>query len=243
MRDGLGGVGTVALIGGTSDIGIAIAHGLSSLGASRVVLAGRNPDTMRAATAGLPVDDVIALDLASTAQGEAVKRIFSGGDVDVVVLAAGVLHNDPSREQIAEMAVVNGSGSISVLAEVAQALETQGHGHIIVLSSIAAVRPRPSNYWYGASKAALDFAARGVSDQLLGSGIKVTLVRPGFVHSKMTEGMDKAPFSVRPEEVGNAVTEAVRNGTEGVLWVPGVLRWVSLALQWLPLPLLKLIDR
>jgi decaprenylphospho-beta-D-erythro-pentofuranosid-2-ulose 2-reductase len=243
MRDGLGGISTVALIGGTSDIGLAIAHALTSLGASRVVLAGRNVDAMRTASEGLPVDDMVALDLTSGDHSGAVQSIFAGGDVDVVVLAAGVLHNDPDPDQIAEMTVVNGSGSVAVLAQVARAFEAQGHGHLIVLSSIAAVRPRPSNYWYGASKATLDFAARGLSDQLLGSGIRVTVVRPGFVRSKMTDGMDSAPFSVDPEEVGRAVMAAVRDGVEGVLWVPGVLRWVSLVLQWLPLPLLKRVDR
>ena len=170
MRDGLGGIDTVAVIGGTSDIGLAIARELTSLGARRYVLAGRDLDSMKAGAGELPVDDLVALDLASDSPTRAVESIFAGGDVDVVVLTAGVLHNDPNPAQIEEMAVVNGSGSVAAMAAVARALNAQGHGHLVVLSSIAAVRPRPSNYWYGASKAALDFAARAFRTRCWGAG-------------------------------------------------------------------------
>lgn len=244
MRDGLGGIDSVALIGGTSDIGLAIARALEDLGASRYVLTGRDPETTRSMAGDLPIMDVVTLDVTEIDDhGKAADAIFGGGDIDVLVLAPGVLHADPNAEQITEMALVNGAGSVSLLAEVAERLRAQGHGHLVVLSSIAVVRPRPSNYWYGASKVALDFAARGLCDEMEGTGIPVTIVRPGFVHTKMTAGMRGAPFACQPEEVGLAVADAVRKGAGGVIWIPRALRWVSYVLQWLPRPLLHRLDR
>lgn len=244
MRDGLGGIDTVALIGGTSEIGLAIAHELKALGASRFVLAGRDPELVEEASGNLPVANVMAVDAADvTAHRDAVHAIFSGGDIDVVVVAAGVLHTQPNAEQIAAMALVNGAGSVSLLAEVADQLRAQGHGQLIVLSSMAVVRPRPSNYWYGASKAALDFAARGLADELEDTGVQVTVIRPGFVHSKMTKGMAPAPFASKSEDVARAVADAVQKSTGGVIWVPKILRMVSFLLQWLPRPLLHRLDR
>lgn len=244
MRDGLGGIDSVALIGGTSDIGLAIARELTGLGAGRYVLAGRDLNSMRNTAGDLPVQDVVTLDVGNVNdQRKAVDAIFASGDIDVVVLAAGVLYTDPSPQQIAEMATVNGSGSVSLLAELAERLLSQGHGHLVVLSSMAVVRSRPSNYWYGASKAGLDFAALGLAGELEGTGIHVTIVRPGFVHTKMTEGMRSAPFACKPEDVGLAVADAVRDAVGGVLWVPGVLRWVSYALRLLPRSFLHRIER
>jgi decaprenylphospho-beta-D-erythro-pentofuranosid-2-ulose 2-reductase len=241
MRTGLGGVSSVALIGGTSDIGAAIAEELRGIGAERFMLTARRPEEVSDTRKGV---STIALDIADfSAHESAVEHLFADGDLDVVVFAAGVLINDPDPDQVTEMAVVNGAGSTALLAKVAQRMQEQGHGHIVVLSSMAVVRARPSNYWYGASKAGLDFAARGLGDSLEGTAVKVSIVRPGFVHTKMTEGMSPAPLSCKPSDVGKAVAEMVRADRGGVLWVPGALRYLALVLQILPLGLLRRLDR
>ena len=130
-----------------------------------------------------------------------------------------------------------------MLARIGEQLRSQGHGHLVVLSSISVVRPRPSNYWYGASKAGLDFASRGLADDLAESVVRVSTVRPGFVHTKMTEGMRPAPLSSQPEDVGKAVRAAVQDDRGGVLWVPGALRYLALAIRLLPTNLLRRLDR
>lgn len=243
MRDGLGGVQSVAVVGGTSDIGLAIARELTKLGGNRYILAGRDVEAMRRASEDLPATSFVELDVARDKQEEALNTLFADGDVDVVVLAAGKLNAQPSPKEISEMARVNGAGSIALLAEVADRLRTQGHGHLVVISSIAVVRPRPSNFWYGASKVGLDFAARGLADDLGDSNVLVSVVRPGFVHSKMTEGMKPAPLSCKPEDVGRAVAKAVVNGDDGVVWVPGALRYLAYLLRLLPMSILSKIDR
>lgn len=244
MRDGLGGIESVAIIGGSSEIGVAIAEALLTLGARRFILAGRNPQSMQAASPLLPEPTLVHLDVADFASHQtSVSEIFEGGDLDVVVFAAGTLHSAPDAAQVAEMAIVNGAGSTALLAEVGEYLRAQGHGHLVVLSSMAVVRPRPSNYWYGASKVGLDFAARGLSDDLKGAGVRVSTVRPGFVHTRMTDGMRAPPLSCRPHDVGRAVMSAVRRNRGDVLWVPGALKYLAMMLRFVPLNLLRRIDR
>jgi decaprenylphospho-beta-D-erythro-pentofuranosid-2-ulose 2-reductase len=118
----------------------------------------------------------------------------------------------------------------------------QRHGTIVILSSIAAVRPRKANFVYGAAKAGLDAFGRGLADALHGTGVRVVLVRPGFVTGRMTAGMPPAPMSSTPEQVGAAVAAALRRG-ETTIWVPGSLRIMALALRLIPRPLWRRIRR
>ena len=117
-------------------------------------------------------------------------------------------------------------------------MRRQGRGTIVLLSSVAADRPRPSNFAYGSSKAAADTFARGLRDSLEGSGVDVLIVRPGFVRTKMTRGMDPAPGAVDPAAVTAAVVEGLR-GHGGIVYVPGYLRWVMLVIGLLPRPVFR----
>ena len=94
---------------------------------------------------------------------------------------------------------------------------------IVVLSSVAGVRPRRSNYVYGASKAGLDAFARGLREGLRPTGVKVVVVRPGFVRTKMTTGLAPAPFATDPGTVASAIVAAAARGRSGVVWVPRLL--------------------
>ena len=98
-----------------------------------------------------------------------------------------------------------------------------GSGTIVVLSSVAGARARRSNYVYGSSKAGLDAFAQGLGDAVSKDGVDVIVVRPGFVRSKMTTGLDPAPFSRTPNEVAAAVVEAVAAGGSRIVWVPSTL--------------------
>jgi decaprenylphospho-beta-D-erythro-pentofuranosid-2-ulose 2-reductase len=110
-----------------------------------------------------------------------------------------------------------------------------------VLSSVAGERARKSNFVYGSSKSGLDAFAQGLGDALVGSGVRVLVIRPGFVHSKMTKGLDPAPFATTPEAVANAITEALASGKE-IVWVPSVLRWVAMVFHLLPRPLWRRVS-
>ena len=81
-----------------------------------------------------------------------------------------------------------------------------------MLSSVAGERVRKANFVYGSSKAGLDGFAQGLGDALAGSGASVLVVRPGFVHSQMTEGMKAAPFATTPAAVAEATVARARVG-------------------------------
>ena len=117
-------------------------------------------------------------------------------------------------------------------------LRPQGHGRLVVLSSVAAERPRRSNFVYGASKAAIDALATGLGDQLHGSGVGVLVIRPGFVHTSMTHGLPPAPLAVGPDAVAEAIAAHLRDPS-GTIWVPRTLRPVMTALRHTPRTLFR----
>ncbi len=159
------------------------------------------------AACGAPTVETVAFDALDAASHPGfVEQVFADhGDIDLVLVAFGVLGDQDLAERDATEALrivdSNFTGAVSVLVPVAQALRRQGHGRIVVLSSVAGERARKSNFVYGASKAGLDAFCQGLGDSLVGSGVKVMVVRPGFVHSKMTEGLEAAPLATDPESV------------------------------------------
>jgi decaprenylphospho-beta-D-erythro-pentofuranosid-2-ulose 2-reductase len=117
-------------------------------------------------------------------------------------------------------------------------LKRQGHGTLVVISSVAAMRPRKSNFIYGSAKAGVDFLARGLQDALRGTGVTVLLVRPGFVKTRMTATLDPAPLAQTPEEVGVQVAAAIRRGKTRI-YAPPTLRYIMGVLTTLPGPLFR----
>lgn len=246
MRNALGAVQSLLVLGGASDIGAAVADRLVQGGCRSVVLAGRHPERMepvaerlRKLGAEVAITHWDAADVAD--HGEAVKRAWAavpgGGDVDCVLLAGGVLGDQARLEEdpaaTAELITVNYTGPASTLLHASRRLREQGQGTIIVLSSVAGERVRRSNFVYGSSKAGLDGFAQGLSDSLAGSGVGLLVVRPGFVHTSMTEGKDPAPLATTPDAVAEAVAGALSAGRDTV-WVPGTFRYLMIAFRHLP---------
>ena len=257
MKNALGAVDTVLLLGGRSEIGLEIVDLLVRLGAGRVVLAMRgapgrpgqpgqpghlahsdrpdrpSPPKWAAEVHVLPFD---ALDTAS--HGEVFARAVElVGDLDVVISAFGVLGSQESYDAdppaAARAVAVNYGAHVSVGLHAARVLREQGHGTLVVLSSVAGARVRRANFVYGSAKAGLDGFAQGLGDALHGSGARVLIVRPGFVIGRMTEGLTPAPLSSTPRQVALATVRALREGASSV-WVPRALGPVFGALRLLP---------
>jgi decaprenylphospho-beta-D-erythro-pentofuranosid-2-ulose 2-reductase len=247
MKDSLGGVQSLLILGGTSDIALATARAMVAGRARRVILAGRPSDRLEAAAEQLRAlgaqAETVTFDAADVDTHEkALNAVFEDGDVDVVLLAFGVLGNQTSDEQdpvaAAKVAQTNYVGAISSSLVCANALKKQGHGSLVVLSSVAGERARKTNFIYGSTKAGLDAFTQGLGDSLHGTGVHVMVVRPGFVESKMTAGMTKAPMSTTPEAVAEAIVAGVRKGSE-MIWVPAQLRFVMAGLRHLPRPVFR----
>jgi decaprenylphospho-beta-D-erythro-pentofuranosid-2-ulose 2-reductase len=238
----------ILLIGGTSEIGQAILAALDLTPEAEILLAGRDAERMRAAAAGLPGRiETISYDAMDAAtQATLPAAAFAGGAPDLVISAAGVLtpQEDLAADprQAAALIDTNFTSHVTVLLAIAERLRTAGRGTIVVLSSVAAVRPRKANFVYGAAKAGLDAFARGLADSLHGSGVRVLLVRPGFVTGRMTAGMAAAPLASTPAEVGAAVAEALR-GTATAVWVPRSVGMLAFAMRLIPRPLWRRLRR
>lgn len=168
---------------------------------------------------------------------EALNKVFAEGDIDLVLLAFGVLgdqaHDERDPSAAVRVARTNYIGAVSAGLVAARALQTQGHGSLVVLSSVAGERARRANFIYGSSKAGLDAFAQGLGDALQGTGVHVMVVRPGFVRTRMTAGLPEAPLATTPEAVATAIELGLRRRSETV-WVPGVLRVVMSALRHVP---------
>ncbi len=237
---------TVLVLGGSSDIARAIVEALASPALRHVVLAGRSLDPQ---LPELP-DGVTVTTIEFDASEPATHRdvvaaaVDAAGDLDVVVQAFGQLGTDAADDPAAaaELVGVNTAGAVSSGLAVAEQLRRQGHGVLVVLSSVAGVRTRASNFVYGATKAGQDAFATGLNHALHGSGARVLTVRPGFVRSAMTEGLDEVPFTIDPSDVADAVVSGLRRG-KSVVWAPGVLRGVFGVLRYAPDTVWRRLDR
>src|SRR5260370_9710235 len=182
----------IILLGGTSEIGLAILAALDVPAGAEVILAGRDEQRLAAAGKELPFQVRTArYDAVETGSHQAfADAIFAGGPLGLVIAAAGILvpQEDVERDVglAAEMVETNFTGHVTSLLAIAARMRAQGHGTIVVLSSVAAVRPRKANFVYGAAKAGLDAFARGLTDSLHGSGVRVVLIRPRFVPGRVT---------------------------------------------------------
>ena len=243
MTDALDRATSVLVLGGTSEIALATVRQLRTPALRRVVLAARPSAARDAAVAGLVAEGLVgttAVDFDASATGthEALlARAFGESDVDVVLVAFGVLGDQLEFEGDPDLAVeaaqVNYVGAVSVCLRSARLLRAQGHGALVVLSSVAGERARRSNFVYGSTKAGLDSLASGLADALHGSGAHVLVVRPGFVRTGMTAHLEPAPLSVTAEEVADAVVAGLRRGST-VVYVPAAMRVVMSGLRHLP---------
>ena len=244
MRDALGEVQSVLVLGGGSDIGRAVCLRLIQGRCRTVVLAGRPEDGMEAVAAdlrgaGATTVEIVEWDATDVASHpKVIDDVFDRfGDIDMVYVPAGILGSQAAFEAdpaFAAAAVqINFGGLVSASLVVTEKLKAQGHGVLVLMSSVAGLRARKDNFVYGSTKAGLDAFAQGLGDSLVGTGVKVVVVRPGFVHTKMTDGMDAAPFSTTPDKVADLIADALATGAE-VVWAPPLLKFPFFAFRLLP---------
>ena len=195
MDNSLGEPQVIVLLGGTSDIGLAIVRELLSPATRAIVLCCRDVRRRPAGGGGAEQrrgrsSTCAAFDATDAAShGALLDGITTDhGDIDVVVHAAALLGDDDvatvDPAAAFELAEVNYAGAVSVLVAASNVLRRQGHGAIVVLSSVAGERVRAANTVYGSTKAGLDGFAQGLGDRIAADGVHVLVVRPGFVHRR-----------------------------------------------------------
>lgn len=238
------------VLGGRSEIGVAVAQRLVAEGARTVVLAARRANDLDAEVAKLAgaTVDRVEFDADDVAAQPAFLDavVAKHGELDTVVVAFGVLGDQGRAERDVghALSIVHTDyvAHVAILTLVANLLRGQGHGALVVFSSVAGARVRRANYVYGSAKAGLDGFASGLADALADTDVRLLLVRPGFVIGRMTQGMSPAPFSSTPDQVADATVRALRRG-RGEVWVPGVLRPIFAMLRHLPRTLWRRMPR
>ncbi|MES4888365.1 decaprenylphospho-beta-D-erythro-pentofuranosid-2-ulose 2-reductase [Streptomyces sp. NPDC096012] len=242
MKDAFGLPQSLLVLGGTSEIALATARRLIARRTRTVWLAGRPGAALDQAAEKLRAlgadARTVAFDALDPESHEAVLgKVFAEGDIDLVLLAFGV-HGDQAHDErdpvrAVRVAQTNYTGAVSAGLVAARALQSQGHGSMVVLSSVSAERARRADFIYGSSKAGLDAFAQGLGDALHGTGVHVMVVRPGDVRATAPAGLRENALATTPEAVAAAIELGLRRRSETV-WVPGALRLVMSALRHAP---------
>ena len=255
VLDAVGNPQTILLLGGTSEIGLAICERYLQNAHARILLADlpdhpRKNDAIAAMTAaGAKSVEWIDFDgTESDTHPAVIEQAFTGGDVDVAVVAFGLLgdaeelwQNQRKAVQIAE---INYTAAVSVGVLLGEKMRAQGFGQIIAMSSAAGERIRRSNFVYGSTKAGLDGFYLGLGEALREFGVRVLVIRPGQVRTSTTiahwkaTGAKEAPLTVDKEYVANLAVTAAAKGKE-LVWAPGAFRYVMMVLRHIPRPIFR----
>jgi decaprenylphospho-beta-D-erythro-pentofuranosid-2-ulose 2-reductase len=244
VLDAVGNPQTILLLGGTSEIGLAICARYLQNAHARILLAampddpGRDAAVAQMTNAGAKSVELIDFEATNTDSHPAViDAAFAGGDVDVAIVAFGLLgdaeelwQNQRKAVQIAE---INYTAAVSVGVLLGEKMRAQGFGQIIAMSTVAGERVRRSNFVYGSTKAGLDGFYLGLGEALKPSGVRVLVIRPGQVRTRMSAHVKEAPLTVDKEYVANLAVTASAKGKE-LVWAPGAFRYVMIVLRHIP---------
>ncbi|WJY72668.1 SDR family NAD(P)-dependent oxidoreductase [Corynebacterium auriscanis] len=232
----------VAIFGATSEIGGEIALRLAS--GNHMVLAGRRMEALellaaKVRQAGATGVDTLFFDATDCpSHGVLLETIESTGAIDVALAMFGVLGDQQRAEEdsdeVEKIIHTDFTAQAVLLTELSSRMKKRGRGTIVAYSSIAGARVRRPNYVYGSAKAGLDGFCQGMQDALRGTGVRLLVVRPGFVIGRMTEGMDPAPMSSTPDVVAQATVDAIADSSQWDVWIPRKLKALAAIMPAVP---------
>ncbi|HKA16656.1 MAG TPA: SDR family NAD(P)-dependent oxidoreductase [Myxococcota bacterium] len=232
------------LLGATRGMGRAVARALAARG-ERLFLLGRDPDALARSARDLEVRGARApvasahcdlLDPAGFgAAFDAADRALDG--FNAAILSAGLFATQDVLESDAQyrrdLLAADFAHSIEWCEATRTRLLSRGGGTLCVFSSVAGDRGRTPQVFYGAAKAGLTTYLEGLDHRYHSEGLRVITVKPGFVHTAMTEGVAAPPFAGRPDDVARRVVRALDLGTP-VVYAPAIWQAVMLAVRALP---------
>lgn len=249
VLNAVGSPQSILLLGGTSEIGLAICERYLRNSAARVVLAalpddpGRDAAVAQMQAAGAGSVELIDFDaLATDSHPGVIDAAFAGGDIDVAIVAFGLLGDAEElwqdQRKAVQIAEINYTAAVSVGVLLAERMRAQGFGQIIAMSSAAGERVRRSNFVYGSTKAGLDGFYLGLGEALREYGVHVLVIRPGQVRTRMSAHVKEAPMTVDKEYVADLAVTAAAKGKD-LVWAPGAFRYVMMVLRHIPRPIFR----
>ena len=236
----------VLILGARSDIARAVAHRFAALG-HPVQLAARSSGSLQpdktdiALRYGVAVSlhEFDALDLGSHAAFlDALPELPA-----IAVCAVGFMGDQLASERdifaAIEVMRSNYEGPASIFAHLANRFAERGSGTLVGISSVAGDRGRAVNYIYGSAKAGFTAYLSGLRNRLAKQGVHVITVLPGFVATRMTEGMDlPARLTADPDDVAKAIERAVAK-RRNVIYVRPVWRIIMAIIRTIPEAIFK----
>jgi len=249
VLDAVGNPQTILLLGGTSEIGLAICERYLQNARARIVLAampgdpGRDAAVAQMNAAGARSVELIDFEATDPdTHPKMIDQAFANGDVDVAIVAFGILGDAEELWQNQHKAVlaaeINYTAAVSVGVLLAEKMRAQGFGQIIAMSSAAGERVRRSNFVYGSTKAGLDGFYLGLGEALREFGVRVLVIRPRQVRTRMSAHVKEAPLTVDKEYVANLAVTAAAKGKE-LVWAPAAFRYVMMVLRHVPRPIFR----
>ncbi len=238
--------GPVLVLGGASDIGLAVARRFAREG-HPIQLAARRPEELETAKADIEVRYSVPVSLhAFDALAIHAHEHFIDtlpALPEAVVCVVGLLGDQRESETDLEAAVrvmrSNFEGPAAILGVIANRFEARGSGVIIGVSSVAGDRGRATNYVYGSAKAGFTAFLSGLRNRLAKKSVHVMTVKPGFVATRMTEGMKLPPaLTATPEAVADQIYAAVLKKRD-VVYAKPVWRAVMGVIGAIPEPIFK----
>ncbi|MFG1790918.1 decaprenylphospho-beta-D-erythro-pentofuranosid-2-ulose 2-reductase [Nocardia sp. NPDC049149] len=249
MINAVGNPQAILLLGGTSEIGLAICTEYLRKGSARIILAALPNDPLREdavaqmKAAGATQVDVIDFDALDTdSHPKVIDAAWDGGDVDVAIVAFA-LDGDPeelwqNQRKAVQVAGINYTASVSVGVLLGEKMKAQGFGRIIAMSSVAGERVRRTNFVYGSTKAGLDGFYLGLGEALRPHGPRVLVIRPGMVRTRFSAHVKEAPLTVDKEVIAELAVSASQKGKD-LIWAPGTWRFVMMILRHVPRPIFR----
>lgn len=244
---------TVVLTGASSGIGAALAHELARPGVAMLLVArdacrlAAVAETVRAA--GAEVEEAVLDVTDQAALGVRLRAFDNASPVDLVVANAGAMaglspDRMPEPEGTARRLIeTNLLGAIATVEALLPAFLARGHGHIALVSSMAALHPHGDMPSYSASKAGLRAWGISLRQWLKPRGLMVTVICPGFVTSPMSDRHQGwKPFEVSAEAAARHICRGLvrRAALITFPWPLALLVWLG---QRLPVGLSDLCAR
>ena len=236
----------ILILGAHSDIAIAVAHRFAEAG-YQIQLAARNINNLAADKSDIELRHQVnvtlhefdALD--TTSHSYFVEQLTILPNITVCAVGYMGVQAENERE-IKEASLVirsNYEGPVSILSVLANCFEARGCGCLVGISSVAGERGRASNYVYGSAKAGFTAFLSGLRNRLAKKGVHVVTVLPGFVTTKMTEGMDlPKKLTAQPKEVANAIFNAVQK-KQNIIYTRPVWRFIMIIIRNIPEQIFK----
>lgn len=238
-----------ALLGGTRGMGRAVARCLVARG-HEVFLLGRDEAQLARSASDLEIRrgegrvgfarcDLLEPEGFAPALDRAEASL---GGVDTVVVTAGSFASQEELEAepstCAHLLTVDFTNTIAFCEQARRRLLGRGGGTLCVFSSVAGDRARAPVVLYGAAKAGLSHYLEGLDHRFRRRGLVTVCVKPGFVHTSMTAGLEPPPFAGEPEAVARRVVRALERGWP-VVYAPPVWRAVLAVVRLLPRALMR----